>query len=202
MVQPTFHSPPLGGGVGGEAVVSPDGNDILAHEARSGQEFVHKMLVAEVAVVFGPVVNAIPRLYANKWRLFAVWAPDAHGRGLEIKCYLCFAIGIEQLYVLDLTVVEYHRVVFEALLGERPHPIFGFHLLAPPLVNTSADVSEEPDGFRVVKLQAAFEWFAGQQSGHVERGMPTDLEEDGLVVGVLHVPHHMNFVIAQLVAHA
>ena len=99
-----------------------------------------------------------------------------------------------------LAVVEDDGIVLETVFGEGKETLVGRHL-AIILGKEPFLADEHAHRLRIVETERALQRLASLSAWHEEGRMPANLEIDFLVVGVLHVPHHVYLVVGQLIAH-
>ena len=163
---------------------------------------VHQVFLAEVAAVFHLVVNAVPRLDAYKRRMLSVGCPDAHAGRLHVDGHHWIHLLVEQLHLLHLTFVYNHAVVSERVFVEMPQSVFTAHGEAS-WNDASAHVSDKAF-YRalVVESDGSLGGITLFDAGNQEGRMTANLEMDFVVVGIVHMPYHMNLIAFQPVGDA
>ena len=99
-------------------------------------------------------------------------------------------------------MIKHQSIVVEALRVKGPHTVFGLHLLVASAVQAALLCQEATDGLRIVEAQTTMKRLSLLHVRHIEGRMPTHLKPDGLVVGILHMPHHMQLIVLQPIAHS
>lgn len=143
-------------------------------------------------------MDAIPRFDADEGRMLAGGTPDAQGRCLTVDGDDSLVVVIEDLDMSDLAAVEDQRVIAEHILREDPDAVVGLYGVIA-FDDTAMVIAIEALGAWIVDAQSSAQWLSLAGSGNEEGGMATDLEEDGLAVGILHMPYDMDLVAFQTI---
>ena len=162
---------------------------------------VHQVFLLEFALILYPVVKAIPWFDTHKRGILAIRAPYANGGSLKVDGHHGMRGLVEQTHLAQLATVDNHRIVAERLFGKCPHAIHASRveaLGAYASAHIAVDTLHAP---HVVEAHHAPHGLAFFHVGQVEGGMTTDLEVNLLVIGVVHVPYHMDAVVFQPVGY-
>ena len=101
--------------------------------------------------------------------------------------------------MLHLTLVEDDSIVGEGLLVNFPDALVCLHGLLGLAVDATTHVAEEANRSLVVELQCRLHLLALLATWYDECWVTTYLEEDFLVIGVLHVPDDVNLIAFQTI---
>ena len=100
-----------------------DGNFVFRHKRSPWKQVIHKGFVLEFALEISGVAYAIPRLYADEGCLLVVRTPEGDDRRVKIYRHLRFARFVEQLRLVQLTLVYLNRIVAPRIVRKFHHAI-------------------------------------------------------------------------------
>lgn len=93
-------------------------NFVLLIEFFAYAEAVAPFALRDISRKVGRVASAVPRLNADKWRVFPRGRPNTEkGRGEFYRQILVFSVKKRNL--IDAAVFDYERVIVEKRLGEQ-----------------------------------------------------------------------------------
>ena len=98
-------------------------------------------------------------------------------------------------------MIKYQSVAVEAVCVKSPHALISLHLLMTCAIQTALLSQEAADRLCIVEAQTTVKKLTLLHIRHIEGRVPSHLKPNDFVVGILHMPHHVQLIVLQPVAH-